>query len=1264
MSWKNKTVFVSCIVALLSLFAQKGLAAEPSMATYTSYPIFQLNSVAPNILIILDNSASMNEQAYVGAYDHSIEYYGYFEHHKKYSYGSNIFVRDPAGPWDGNFLNWLTMRKIDVARKVLMGGLATSRQGGGNQTNIAEVPSIAGYDFMKTYTDTDNVTPFDSGTNFSYLMDGGNFYVNAGAYVIRVDKNMNTYPDEAPSFVDGNIAGVLQKIGDRARWGNMFFNYGTGSNGSGGSVVSTIGTNMTSLVTDLQNTACNTWTPLAEAMYVATQYFKQEDVQAGLDYPNGAAPHANVGDDPYYNGTEFVHCSKSFVLLLTDGMSTMDMMVPNELKDFDNDLKDPGSFADSGSDYLDDVAYYARTTDLRSPTIGKTDLEGEQNLILYTVYAFANDDNARQLLKDASKNGGYVEKNGVKGPDLQAEWDANNDGNPDTYYEANTGYLLEAKILQAINDILARAASGTAVSVLASSSEGEGNLVQAYYRPAITQGITEYKWLGYLQSLWVDPMGNLREDTNQNLQLDLDTDKALKYLLDPGTGDTMLKRYDVSGAAPYPDFDIDPYELVQLDEVEPLWEAGSNLALMQPVERRIFTFVDMDGDGVVDESVHDNPFDKFGEVIGFDTINDNCGSGKNCIRPYLGVRDDATWGYLGADQDTRVGNLISYVRGVDIAGLRPRFADSSNNVWKLADIVNSTPVSVNRPVENYHIIYSDESYQTYLNASLNRETIVYVGANDGMLHAFTSWEYDTVNKVFNKPASALGTESIGDEIWAYIPQPLLPHLKWFASPDYTHVYYVDLKPKVFDAKILPDDTYIVDADSDDNWGTFLLLGLNMGGKHIQVTDDFDYDAATPDTTRDFYPTYTLLNVTDPRNPELIWERTYTDLELSTSFPAIVRVKDKWFAVFGSGPSDYDGTSIKNGHVFVVDLKTGDPPIGAANDWIFETAEGKAFMNSPVSLDEGLNFNVDSIYFGLTYLSGSWKGKIYKVTVPWVDAGGNYDGVDLANYVDNPLDATNPWQFAPIFNATRPITAPVSVSRDTYNNIWIFGGTGRYLSTADKTDTDTQYIFGIKDPFYNIEHTPAGLHADDYYLNYSASLELDMSDLLNTDAYVVTIGDEVFDGGGTSIGNFEDMKDLVYVEDGWYRTLSLSKERIIQKPSLLGGMVYVPSFVPNGDICGYGGESYLYGLYYETGTAYFEPGFQNNGTTTVDINGQPVDQVLDKTSLGYGKASSLGIHVGQEEGAKGYIQQSTGTVLNEDLTPALSIKSGLRCWREK
>ncbi|NVL93518.1 MAG: hypothetical protein HWN71_10845, partial [Desulfobacterales bacterium] len=539
-----------------------------------------------------------------------------------------------------------------------------SRQGTGNQTNIGEDPP-SGYDFTKVYNDTDDVTPFNSGTDYTYLVDDGNFDVNGNTYVIRVDKDMNTHPDEASNFVDGNIAGVLQRIGDKARWGNEFFNYGTGNGNSGGRIASTIGTNMSSLITDLQNTACNTWTPLAEAYYVAMQYFKQEDVQAGLDYPSNAVPHANIGDDPYWNGIEVVYCAKSFVILITDGHSTRDMKIPDFLKDYDNDGNDPGSYPDDGSNYLDDVALYARTNDLRS------DLAGDQNLMLYTIYAFGDDPDAEQLLRDAAKNGGYVEKNGTVGPDLQVEWDANTDGDPDTYYKADTGYQLEAKILQAVNDILARAASGTAVSVLASSAEGEGNLVQAYYRPAITQGTTEYKWLGYLQSLWIDPYGNLREDTDQNRMLDLEVDKVVTYFSDPGAGDTKIKRFAVSAAAPYPDLQNDPYELLDLDGISPLWEAGSNLSQKSSIDRNILTYIDKNWDGVVDDAT---------EVLSFDT------SHASEIKPYLGVRDGATWSYLGVTHDVRVNNLIDYIRGVEISGLRTRTVDGVN-VWKLGDIV-------------------------------------------------------------------------------------------------------------------------------------------------------------------------------------------------------------------------------------------------------------------------------------------------------------------------------------------------------------------------------------------------------------------------------------------------------------------------------------------------------------------------------------------------------------------------------------------------
>jgi len=58
-----------------------------------------------------------------------------------------------------------------------------------------------------------------------------------------------------------------------------------------------------------------------------------------------------------------------------------------------------------------------------------------------------------------------------------------------------------------------------------------------------------------------------------------------------------------------------------------------------------------------------------------------------------------------------------------------------------------------------------------------------------------------------------------------------------------------------------------------------------------------------------------------------------------------------------------------------------------------------------------------------------------------------------------------------------------------------------------------------------------------------------------------------------------------------------------------------------------------------------------------------DSVKDKIKLGVGISSSLGIHVGREHGARGFIQQSTGSISQINLTPAFSIKSGFVNWRE-
>jgi type IV pilus assembly protein PilY1 len=237
------------------------------------------------------------------------------------------------------------------------------------------------------------------------------------------------------------------------------------------------------------------------------------------------------------------------------------------------------------------------------------------------------------------------------------------------------------------------------------------------------------------------------------------------------------------------------------------------------------------------------------------------------------------------------------------------------------------------------------------------------------------------------------------------------------------------------------------------------------------------------------------------------------------------VKDKWFAVFGSGPLDFYGYAVgKNGHVYVVDLETGAPYQSSTGiDWLFATAETNAFMNSPVSVDVGLNYNVDAVYFGVTYdttpsSTHTWKGKLYKVTIPWVTLSGDYDGTDEDNYSDvpNDSDTLKRWKFVPLLDTTRPITSPVALSTDDLKNIWIYVGSGRYIDVTDKTNIDQQYMFGVKDPFFNPAPTNSA-----YYHEYSVYKEVTIADLLDSDQYVVAIE------GGTIV-----LKDGVYViKDG-------------------------------------------------------------------------------------------------------------------------------------
>ena len=138
-------------------------------------------------------------------------------------------------------------------------------------------------------------------------------------------------------------------------------------------------------------------------------------------------------------------------------------------------------------------------------------------------------------------------------------------------------------------------------------------------------------------------------------------------------------------------------------------------------------------------------------------------------------------------------NLINFIRGDEVTGLRTRMIEvpvGSGNykVWRLGDPIHSTPTIVGAPKARYDLNYGDSTYNAFYQQYRNRRQVVYVGANDGMLHAFNGGYYHkgddsttagvTEHGWYTKnPTDNSSGPNLGSELWSFIPQELLPHLQ-------------------------------------------------------------------------------------------------------------------------------------------------------------------------------------------------------------------------------------------------------------------------------------------------------------------------------------------------------------------------------------------------------------------------------------------------------------------------------------------------------
>ena len=1025
------------------------------------------------------------------------------------------------------------------------------------------------------------------------------------------------------------------------------------------------------------------------------------------------------GRDPYFFGSDHtppwasssiqVPCCKTFIILVTDGEPTQDTNIPVGLQDYAHGKHgqhcagsnstvhapngvcntNPGTpaatllgehktdYSSNGNHYLDDVAYWAHVNDLRPcngtadgtiPVINVTGhcLPGVQNVTFYTFFAFGNIA-GREILMHAAQLGGFEDSNNNNLPDLVSEWDKvinatgaeGTDGYPDNFFESSNVDDLQERLMATITAILRKSASGTSVSVLSSASTGEGSIYQAYFFTSdIGQGGANVKWTGYAHGLFVDGFGNFREDTVKDGVLDYKNDLIITTRFDnnpasPTYRKVLVDKYvDLNGDG-VADSTTPTILGDDLKSIKPIWEAGAELANTASSARRILTWVDPNNNGVVDPS----------EQIDFSTTN--CAA----LKEYLRYPSDACSGSSNAM------NLINFIRGDEIAGLRTRMIETpigsgTFKVWKLGDSIHSTPTIVAAPRARFDLAYGDVDYNTYYVKYRNRRQVMYVGSNDGMLHAFNGGFYHrgddpaTTTVVehgwfTNQPTPDNRGQTLGAELWGFVPMQLLPQLQWLAKTDYTHVYYVDLKPTIADVRI-----FTPDADHPGGWGTILIGGFRMGGscgRCVAGSGAPPMTATIGGVSRTFYSAFFVLDITNPEvDPKLLWTFSDIDLGLTTSTPTVVRVNpdtdaitsqvnEKWYVVFGSGPNSYQAdlpaTPTQASALYAVDLKVGP---GASNTNVTRMPVGslRAFMGGLTAVDKNLDWRTDVVYAGRTLHDGSlpWRGKMYRLTmncpanpclpaswgIPNPSGGGRVPTEMLDTFTDPVLGTVE----------IGPLTATPTWTLDDSNQVWIFFGSGRYLGNSDKVDNSIQRLYGMKDSVVN------GICIQ---INQVSCYTNNLVDATNAVVCIVCSGNQVTDPTNSSVTTFNgtgttSMIGLVASKDGWRVTLpgpvtitnagvttNFSAERSVVIPALFGGTVFFPTFAPTADFCGSDGASYLYALFYKTGTASTSPviGTSSSGSNT---------NVTTKISLGVGMASALSVHFGYESGGGG----GTGT----------------------
>lgn len=448
---------------------------------------------------------------------------------------------------------------------------------------------------------------------------------------------------------------------------------------------------------------------------------------------------------------------------------------------------------------------------------------------------------------------------------------------------------------------------------------------------------------------------------------------------------------------------------------------------------------------------------------------------------------------------------------------------------KLGDIINSGPFYVGKPSAGFSNV-DHAGYSAFNAAYKDRLPMVYVGANDGILHGF--------NACIPGVTSGCVATDAGKELITYIPSTVYANLSRLTDKDYnaSHRYFVDGSPMVADAYI----------SSTSSWKSVLVGSLNGGGKGF-----YALDVTNPSDTSQSAPIFSVANAASL----VLWEFSDADdIDMGYSYnqPAvnpfngqakqIVKMENgQWAVIVGNGYNSDNGKALLY-ILFITGGEDGSWTLGTDYIKLVVNTGPSNGLSTPIPFDSNGNGKVDVIY------AGDIKGNLWKFDVS---------------------SATpTSWNVAisglPLFTSgtSKPIIAPPVVSLHPNGGQLVLFGTGKYLETGDTTNTAAQTIYAVWD--YNTAATVTAGNLVQQVLTDAATRTATQ----NLVTYSSTI-------------------------KGWYMNLPISGERITGVPSLEDGLFTFTTIIPSTSPCDFGGRGFVNTVDFLTGGMLAFPAFDIN-----------------------------------------------------------------------